>query len=215
MIYYYNNNMTNDSSKTRFGNNNNPSHFIVLDMVSRGIKDIDKLVKTTKLPREEVQHIVDDLLSQRLIIKEEKKRIFFGGKKIEIKITETGLKVLNSKKQELQEQTQQLRQWHNNGNTTQLQSYMDSNRSWMPFMLFSGIMDIIFFTSIMSMMGMALNPMESQMAAETGGGGADETDSSSSSSEVDDGGDSSQTGEADPGTTGDFGGFDGGGFGDF
>jgi hypothetical protein len=212
MIYYYNNNMTNGSSKTRLGNNN-PSHFIVLDMVSRGVKDIDKLVKTTKLQREEVQHIVDDLLSQRLIIKEEKKRRFFGGKKIEIKVTETGLKVLNSKKQELQEQTQQLRQWHNNGNTTQLQSYMDSNRSWMPFMLFSGIMDIIFFTSMMSMMGMALNPMESQMAAETGGGGTDETDSSSS--EVDDGGDSSQTGDADPGTTGDFGGFDGGGFGDF
>jgi polyhydroxyalkanoate synthesis regulator phasin len=212
MIYYYNNNMTNDSSKTRFGYNNNPSHFIVLDMASRGVKDIDKLVKTTKLPREEVQHIVDDLLSQRLIIKEEKKRRFFGGKKIEIKVTETGLKVLNSKKQELQEQTQQLRQWHSNGNTTQLQSYMDSNRSWMPFMLFSGIIDVLFFTSMMSMMGMALNPMESQMAAETGGGAADGTDSSS---EADSGGDGSQIGEADSDTTGDFGGFDSGGFGDF
>jgi hypothetical protein len=203
--------MTDDSSKARFGNNN-PSHFIVLDMISRGVKDIDNLVKTTRLPREEVQHIVDDLLSQRLIIREEKKRRFFGGKKIEIKVTETGLKVLNSKKKELQQQTQQLRQWHNNGNTTQLQSYMDSNRSWMPFMLFSGIMDVLFFTSMMSMMGMALNPMESQIASETGGGGADETDSSS---EADGGGDSSQTGEADSGTTGDFGGFDGGGFGDF
>ena len=161
--------MIDDSSKTRFGNNN-PSHFIVLDMISRGVKDIDNLVKSTRLQREEVQHIIDGLLSQRLIIREEKKRRFFGGKKIEIKVTETGLKLLNLKKKELQEQTQQLRQWHNNGNTTQLQSYMDSNRSWMPFMLFSGIMDVLFFTSVMSMMGMALNPMESQMAAETGGG---------------------------------------------
>jgi predicted transcriptional regulator len=211
MIYYYNNNMIDDSSKTRFGNNN-PSHFIVLDMISRGVKDIDNLVKSTRLQREEAQHIIDALLSQRLIIREEKKRRFFGGKKIEIKVTETGLKLLNLKKKELQEQTQQLRQWHNNGNTTQLQSYMDSNRSWMPFMLFSGIMDVLFFTSMMSMMGMALNPMESQMAAETGGGGADETDSSS---EADGGGDSSQTGEVDSGTAGDFGGFDGGGFGDF
>jgi hypothetical protein len=79
-------------------------------------------------------------------------------------------------------------------------------------MLFSGIIDVLFFTSMMSMMGMALNPMESQMAAETGGGAADGTDSSS---EADSGGDGSQIGEADSDTTGDFGGFDSGGFGDF
>jgi hypothetical protein len=35
-------------------------------------------------------------------------------------------------------------------------------------MLISGIMNVLFFTSMMSMMGMALNPMESQMAGESG-----------------------------------------------
>jgi predicted transcriptional regulator len=206
--------MTDDSSKTRFGDkNNNPNHFIVLDAISKGAKNIDNLVKATRLSGEEVHLIVNDLTSQRLIIKEEKKRRFLGGKKVEFKITETGLRVLNSKKQELQEQTKQLRQWHNNGNTTQLQSYMDSNRTWMPFMLFSGIMDILFFTSMMSMMGMALNPMESQMAAETGGG-AGGTDNDGGD-EAAGGEDSSQTGGADYDTGGDFGGFDGGGFGDF
>src|ERR671911_1109951 len=163
--------MTYDSSNTRFGKNNNPTHFIVLDAIGRGIKDTDRIAKTTRLPREEVELIVNDLSSQRLIIKEEKKRRFFGGKKIETKVTETGLRILNSKKQELEEQAQQLRQWQGNGNTTQLQSYMNSNRSWIPFMLFSGIMDVLFFTSMMSMMGMAMNPMESQMTAESGGGG--------------------------------------------
>ena len=206
--------MNNDSSKTRFGDkNNNPNHFIVLDAVSKGTKDIDNLVKTTRLPREEVHLIINDLTSQRLIIKEEKKRRFFGGKKIEIKVTETGVRVLNTKKQELQEQTKQLRVWHNNGNTTQLQTFMDSNRTWMPFLLFSGIIDILFFTSMMSMMGMALNPMESQMAAESGEGGAAETDNGGA--EAGGGEDSSQTGGADYDTGGDFGGFDGGGFGDF
>ena len=103
---------------------------------------------------------------QRLIIKEMKKRRFFGTSKLEINVTDTGLKMLNSKKQELHQQAEQLRQWKRSGDTTQLQSYMnsDNNRSWVPFMLFAGIMDILFFTSIMSMMGMALNPMESQMA---------------------------------------------------
>jgi hypothetical protein len=73
-------------------------------------------------------------------------------------------------------------------------------------MLFAGIMDILFFTSIMSMMGMTLNPMESQMAAESGGGGTD------GAGETDSGG--AGASEADTGG-GNFGGFDGGGFGDF
>jgi hypothetical protein len=202
--------MTYDSSDTKFGPNNNPTHFIVLDAIGRGIKDIDRIAKTTRLSRDEVELIVNDLSSQRLIIKEEKKRKFFGGKKVEATVTETGLRMLNSKKQELEEQAQQLRQWQSNGNTTQLQSYMNSNRSWVPFMLFSGIMDVIFFTSIFSMLGMTMNPMESQMAAESGGGGAEDAATGSETG----GEDSSQVGgEAD--TSGDFGGFDAGGFGDF
>ena len=183
---------------------NSPNHFIVLDAIARGLKNIDKISKATRLSREEVELIVNDLSLQRLAFREEKKR-FFGGSKLEVKVTETGLRMLNSKKQELQQQAEQLKQWNKNGNTAQLQSYMNSNnnRSWVPFMIFSGIMDILFFTSMMSFMGMALNPMESQMAADNGGGGA-EADSST------EGGGS----EADTGG-GDFGGFDGGGFGDF
>ena len=203
--------MTYDSSDTKFGPNNNPTHFIVLDAIGRGIKDIDRIAKTTRLPRDEVELIVNDLSSQRLIIKEEKKRKFFGGKKVEATVTETGLRMLNSKKQELEQQAQQLRQWQSNGNTTQLQSYMNSNRSWVPFMLFSGIMDVIFFTSIFSMLGMTMNPMENQMAAESGsGGGAEDAATGSETG----GEDSGQIGgEAD--ASGDFGGFDAGGFGDF
>jgi hypothetical protein len=199
--------MTYDPSNTA---NNNPRHFIVLDAIARGIRNVDKISKATRLPREEVELIINDLSLQRLIIKEEKRKRFFGGNKLEIKVTETGLRLLDSKKQELQQQAEQLKQWNKSGNTAQLQSYMNSNnnRSWMPFMLFSGMMDILFFTSMMSMMGMALNPMESQMAADSGSGG----DGGAGDTETD----SSEAGgsEADTGG-GDFGGFDGGGFGDF
>ena len=211
--------MSNDSSDSTFGVNNNPRHFMVLDAIARGTKDIDKISKATRLPREEVEFIINDLSSQRLITKEEKKRRFFGGKKQEIRITDIGMRLLNSKKQELEQQAEQLTQWQRNGNTTQLQSYMesDNNRSWIPFMLFSGIMNVLFFTSMMSMMGMALNPMESQMAAESSGeseggegAGAAETDSASGSESA------GETGDiVDTGGGGDFGGFDGGGFGDF
>ena len=183
---------------------NSPNHFIVLDAIARGLKNIDKISKATRLSKEEVELILNDLSFQRLAFREEKKR-FFGGSKLEVKVTETGLRMLNSKKQELQQQAEQLKQWNKNGNTAQLQSYMNSNnnRSWVPFMIFSGIMDILFFTSMMSFMGMALNPMESQMAADSGGGGAE------AGSSTEGGGREADTGG------GDFGGFDGGGFGDF
>src|ERR671916_953614 len=181
---------------------NSPNHFIVLDAIARGLKNIDKISKATRLSREEVELIVNDLSLQRLAFREEKKR-FFGGSKLEVKVSETGVRMLNSKKHELQQQAEQLKQWNKNGNTAQLQSYMNSgnNRSWVPFMLFSGIMDILFFTSMMSFMGMALNPMENQMASDSGGGEADTV--------ADSGGAGADTGG------GDFGGFDGGGFGDF
>jgi hypothetical protein len=188
---------------------NSPNHFIVLDAIARGIKSVDKISKATRLPREEVELIVNDLSLQRLTIREKKRR-FFGGSKLEVKVTETGVRMLNSKKHELQQQAEQLKQWNKNGNTAQLQSYMnsDNNRSWVPFMLFSGIMDILFFTSMMSFMGMALNPMENQMASDSGGAEAD-----SGGAEADTAADS---GGAEAGTGGgDFGGFDGGGFGDF
>jgi hypothetical protein len=219
-MYGRNSNMSNDSSDTSSGRekNNNPSHFMVLDAIARGIKEVDRIAEATRLPREEVEIVVNDLSLQRLVTKEEKKRRFFGGKKIELKITDTGMRMLNSKKQELQQDAEQLTQWQRNGNTTQLQRYMDSdnNRSWIPFMLLSGIMDVLFFTSMMSVMGMALNPMESQVAAESGGGGAAETDTGGASAD----GSSSQSAGSDVGDTvdtggGDFGGFDGGGFGDF
>src|SRR5918994_1313043 len=121
--------MTSDSTDSTLGANKNPRHFMVLDAISRGVKEIDKISRTTRMPRQEVELIINDLSLQRLIIKEEKKRRFFGGKKLEIKATEIGVKMLNSKKQELQQQAEQLRQWQKNGNTTQLQSYMESDNN--------------------------------------------------------------------------------------
>jgi hypothetical protein len=211
--------MSNDSTDSTFGANKNPRHFMVLNAIANGIKDIDKISRTTKLPRQEVELIINDLSSQRLILKEERKRRFFGGKKLDLRISDTGMKMLHSKKSELEQQAEQLRQWQRDGNTTQLQSYMesDNNRSWIPFMLFSGIMSAIFFTSMMSMMGMALNPMESQMAQESGSGsegegaGSSESETNGSTSETSETGEMNETG----GGGGDFGGFDGGGFGDF
>jgi hypothetical protein len=143
--------------------NESPNHFMVLDAVSRGINNLDKITKVTKLKNDEVELVINDLLTQRLIVKIEKKGFIFGKKKIETGITQIGIKLLNAKKQELEKQKQQMQQSYNNGDGTRLQSYMESNRMWIPMMLFSGIMDMMFFTSMMSFMGIGMNPMESAL----------------------------------------------------
>jgi hypothetical protein len=190
--------------------NESPNHFMALDAVSRGTNNVDKITRVTKLQNYEVQTIVNDLLTQRLIVKIEKKGFLFGKKKVELGITEMGIKLLNAKKQELEQQKQQMQESYENGDGAQLQSYMESNRMWMPMMLFSGIMDMMFFTSMMSFMGMGMNPMESSII------GSDSSDShphDAASGDVNDqtGGD---TGGSDYDNSG-FDGFDGGGFDSF
>jgi hypothetical protein len=134
------------------------------------------------------------------------------------------MKLLNAKKQELEQKKQQMQQSYNSGDGTQLQSYMDANRVWMPMMLFSGIMDMMFFTSMMSFMGLGINPMENAVMGGEGGG-VNAHDQAANSNDADhsahDQGGAS--GDSDSGTTdgadndnssfdsGGFDGFDGGG----
>jgi predicted transcriptional regulator len=193
-----------------------PNHFIVLDAISRGINNIDKISRVSKLSKDEVEQIVKDLVFQRLVIRNEK-RGFLGRKKIELKITETGSSLLDNKKKELQENVQKMQQYYNSGDKSQLDSFMVSNRAWMPMMLFTGLMDILFFTSMMSLLGLALNPMESSFsdagANVDNSGNVDDTtagtDTTSDSSVA--GADSQDSGNDGGGFDG--GGFDGGGFG--
>jgi hypothetical protein len=198
------------SSTKRF--NESPNHFMVLDAVARGMKKIDSISKVTKLSKDEVRLIVNDLVNQKILIKNEKKG-FFGNKKIELDIADTGMKILNTKKQELAEKSDRLQQLYETGDKSQVQSFMDSNRMWIPMMLFSGIMNMMFFASMMSFMGMAMNPAESAVTegqvdqntvgVEDSAATADYSDSGSSEMDTTNGGDAG------------FEGFDGGGFGDF
>ncbi|HKX20089.1 MAG TPA: MarR family winged helix-turn-helix transcriptional regulator [Nitrososphaeraceae archaeon] len=195
-----------------------PNHFIVLDAISRGINNIDKISRVSKLSKAEVEQIVNDLVFQRLVIRNEK-RGFLGRKKIELKITETGSSLLDNKKKELQENVQKMQQYYNSGDKSQLDSFMVSNRAWMPMMLFTGLMDILFFTSMMSLLGLALNPMESSFSdaganVDNSGNAQDTTSSTDTTDSSGAGADSQDTGNDGGGFDGGgFDGFDGGGFG--
>jgi len=192
------------------GFNESPNHFMVLDAISRGIRKIDSIAKLTKLSKDEVELIVNDLVTQKLVIRTIKKG-FFGNKKIELDLADTGMRILNSKKQELAEKSQRLQQLYESGDRAQMQSYMDTNRMWIPMMLFSGLMNMMFFASMMSFMGMAMNPGESAMTE----GQVDQTGGTATEGGETGSGDMGAS-DMDSGGGGmDFGGFDGGGFGDF
>ena len=189
--------------------NESPSHFMVLEAIARGIDSIDKISNAVRKNKDEVSSIVNDLVIQRLATMVEKRR-FFGGKKVKITITETGKSLLGIKHEELKQNKQKLEQLYESGDKQQLQTYMDSNRMWMPYMLFSGLMNVLFFTSMLSFMGMTMSPSESAVV--------DNSDSSSDASDTagtDNQGDAG--GASDAADTGDMssdgGGFDGGGFG--
>jgi predicted transcriptional regulator len=196
--------ITTEMSSVRI--NESPNHFIVLDAIGRGVKSFDKIAKVTRLDKAQVELIINDLIEQRLVLRTEKKG-FLGRTKVELTISHTGLQLLNTKKQELEKQVQQIQQWQSNGQTQQLQSYMDNNRMWIPMMLFSGILNALFFTSMISMLGMAMTPAESGLV---GGEGAGTAADSGESAGAEDGGAGADSG----GGGADFGGGDFGG-GDF
>jgi DNA-binding MarR family transcriptional regulator len=60
--------------------NDSPNHFMVLDAISRGMKSVGKIAKVTRLDKAIVEMVVNDLVSQDLVVIAEKKG-FFGGKK--------------------------------------------------------------------------------------------------------------------------------------
>lgn len=180
-----------------------PKHFMVLDAVSRGVEDAGKIAKVTKTDKAEVEMILNDLAVQRLVVAEQKKGLF--GKKLQARITDTGSRLLSSKKQELEEKARELMAMYKNGDRKGTESFMDDNRAWLPMMIFSGIMSAMIFASMMSFMGMAMNPAE---AAMTGDAANADAQSADTQSVADDSG--GADGGADSGGT-DFSGFDAGG----
>ena len=148
-----------------------PSHFLVLNSIFKNFNTTNKIIKFTNLTKAETEDILKELEDQKLITGSEKKSFLFG-KKIQYNITDTGLKILNEKNQELEEKIKQVQQWYTQGDQTQLQNFMGDNRAWLPLMILSGIMNMVFFSSLMSFAGLSLNPMETYIFG-GGGGGTD------------------------------------------
>jgi len=143
-----------------------PKDVIILSAISKGAKKFDKIEKITKIFGQELNDMMERLEKNGLITIIEKKG-FFGPKK-DIILTEKGHRELEERKFELQKNWNQMVTMWKSGDKQKLQQYMDNNKSFLPTMMFLGIMDIIMFSTMLSFMGMAMSSYipESQIPAE-------------------------------------------------
>lgn len=151
-----------------------PKDLIVLGAIKNGSKKFEKIQKTTQIDAEELNSILEKLEERGLIQVEEKNG--WLGKKIEMTATEKGSIEVDERVHELQEKWNQMSTLYKTGDKQKLQQYMDDNRSILPTMMFFGVMDMIMFSMMFSMIGMAMSdyvPAESIPDGIDGGEGMD------------------------------------------
>ena len=164
-----------------------PKDVIILSAISRGAKKFDKIEKMTKIFGQELNDMMERLEKNGFITVIEKKG-FFGPKK-DIVLTEKGQRELEERKFELQKNWNQMVTMWKSGDKQKLQQYMDENKSFIPSMMFLGIMDIIMFSTMLSFMGMAMSRYIPESQIPAGADTATDTgDTGDAGSDVGDGG---------------------------
>lgn len=156
-----------------------PNDVIVLGAIKHGIKKFDKIQKTTQIKPEELELILEHLENSGFIQIEKKKG--WLGEKIEITVTDKGSKEVDERVHELQTRWGQMSAAYKTGDKEKLKEQMDENKSFLPMMMFFGVMDMMMFSMMFGMMGMAMSdyvPAESMPEGGDGsmddGGGMDD-----------------------------------------
>ena len=98
---------------------------------------------------------MEQLENNGFINVEEKKGLF--GKKIELKITERGSDQLDKKIVEIQNKWKEMQSIYESGDKQKLQQKMEENKSFLPTMMFFGVMDMMMFSMMFSMMGIGMS----------------------------------------------------------
>ncbi len=132
-----------------------PKDLIVLGAIKHGTKKFDKIQKMTKIDPDELNSILEGLEKRGFIKIEEKKG--WLGMKIEIKSTEKGDNELDQRIHGLQTKWNEMSLLYKTGNKEKLKEAMENNKSFLPTMMFFGIMDMVMFSMMFSMMGMAMS----------------------------------------------------------
>lgn len=134
--------------------NEEPKNLIVLGAIKHGVKKFEKIQKMTKIEPKELNLILEQLEKREFIHVEEKKGLF--GMKIEITITYKGSNEVEERVHELQTKWNQMSLLYKTGDKDKLKQEMENNKSIIPSMMFFGIMDMMMFSMMFTMMGMAM-----------------------------------------------------------
>ena len=137
-----------------------PKDVIVLGSIRRGKKKFLDIQNETKISPEELNLILEELENRKFIRVEESKGWF--GKKIELKITEDGSNELDRKIIEIQDKWKEMQLIYESGDKQKLQQKMEENKSFLPTMMFFGVMDMMMFSMMFSMMGIGMSDYVSQ-----------------------------------------------------
>ena len=157
-----------------------PKDVIVLGAIRSGAKKFDKIAAVTKIKPDELNKILEKLEERGLISVNEKKGFF--GPKIEITTTEKGSREIDERIHELQEEWGQMVTLYKSGDKKKLKEYMDEKRSFFPTMMYFGIIDMMMFSMMFSMMGIGMSdffagdPQGMEYANDGGMDGADDSD---------------------------------------
>ena len=138
----------------------------------------------TKIKPEELNDILEKFENRGFITIQEKKG--WLGKKIELNVTEKGNREVKERVHELEEKWVNMRNAYESGDKQKLQQIMKNEKSFLPTMMFFGVIDIMMFSMMFSMMGMAMSnyiPTEDMSQFDDGA-----TDDDIGDSGMDDGG---------------------------
>ena len=139
-----------------------PKNIIVLGAIRAGINRFDKIQKIRHIEPEELNSILEKLENGGLIQVEEKKGLL--GTKVEIMVTKKGSKEIDEQIHEVQTRWNQMSTLYKTRDKENLKQFMDENKSFFPMMIFFGVMDMMLFSMMFSMIGIAISdyvPLES------------------------------------------------------
>lgn len=133
-----------------------PKDVIVLGAIKKGAKKFDKIRSKTDLTPEELNKILEKL-EERGFIKVEKKKGFLGREKIELQLTDKGDNELQQRVHEMEQKWNQMVQLYKLGDKKKLEEFMGSNKSDFAMMMFFGIMNMMMFSTMFSMIGASMH----------------------------------------------------------
>ena len=156
----------------------------VLGIISRGVSKFDKISQESNIEPKDLESILQKLEKAGFIKVDEKKS--WLGTKIEINPTEEGYREFEYQLKILQEKWNQLENTYKSGNKQELEQKLKEDKSFLPSMMMFGIIDMMMFSMMFSMMGMAMSnyiPADDMSQFDDGATGDDLGDSG-----MDDGG---------------------------